>query len=50
MTTLQLVLASIVLPGAWGWIVGSCGHRWWKEPERRTPALSAARRPTDYQI
>jgi hypothetical protein len=52
MTALQLVLTTIILPGAWGWIVGSCGHRWWKVSEHRTPPMSgsASRRPTDYEI
>jgi hypothetical protein len=52
MSTPQLLLATIVLPGVWGWLVGSCGNRWWKVSERRASLMNAAasHRPTDYEI
>jgi hypothetical protein len=52
MTTPQLLLATIVLPGLWGWLIGACGHRWWKVSESGAPVIGAAasRRPTDYEI
>jgi len=51
MRTFQLVLATLVLPGLWGWIIGACGHRWWRAGERTgVSGVPEPRRFTDYDI
>jgi hypothetical protein len=51
MSTPQLLLATLILPGLWGWLIGTCGHRWWRRSERQPPRVDTPpRRLTDYDI
>ncbi len=50
MTTTQLILATLVLPGLWGWLIGMLGHRWWPLSERANITARGPARLTDYDI
>ena len=50
MTTAQLILATIALPGLWGWFIGTGGTRWWPIKATTPDPLKPLTRLTDYDI
>ena len=52
MTFTGLIIATIVLPGAWGWLIGTSAARWWPVNQQvgARPPKTAVRRLTDYDI